>query len=156
MNPFLTRLKIAQQDLIAACGGIERAAIICRYGKSTVGRWNDRKDPSLMPLGAVVVLEAECRDSIVSKVMLHAAEGAEGADRMEPEKSLNEVNQAFSEVMSAAAMLAATHAAGAADGDLTGTERQLNDRAAQKLESSVKTYRNLNVGLSGPRRVVGE
>lgn len=53
------RIKAAQRDLIAAAGGIERAADICSYGKSTVGRWSKIDQPEIMPADAVEALEAE-------------------------------------------------------------------------------------------------
>ena len=53
------RIKAAQRDLIAAAGGIERAADFCSYGKSTVGRWANIDAPEWMPLDAVDKLESE-------------------------------------------------------------------------------------------------
>lgn len=53
------RIKAAQRDLIDACGGIERSAEICGYGKSTVGRWRDIESPDWMKLDAVEKLETE-------------------------------------------------------------------------------------------------
>lgn len=53
------RLKAAQRDLIAAAGGIQRAAELCSYGKSTVGRWADIESREWMPLDAADKLEAE-------------------------------------------------------------------------------------------------
>jgi hypothetical protein len=53
------RIKAAQRDLIAAAGGIERAAEICSYGKSTVGRWSKIDLPEIMPPDAVEALETE-------------------------------------------------------------------------------------------------
>lgn len=53
------RLKAAQRDLVAAAGGIERAAEICSYGKSTVGRWAKIDSPEIMDPAAVEALEAE-------------------------------------------------------------------------------------------------
>ena len=53
------RIKAAQRDLIAAAGGIERAAEICSYGKSTVGRWSKIDSPEIMPPDAVERIESE-------------------------------------------------------------------------------------------------
>jgi hypothetical protein len=53
------RLKAAQRDLIAACGGIERAAEICSFSKSTVGRWAKIDQPEIMDPAAVDALETE-------------------------------------------------------------------------------------------------
>src|SRR5207237_799279 len=52
-------LKAKQRDLIAAAGGIERAATVCSYGKSTVGRWANSESSELMPLDAIFALEEE-------------------------------------------------------------------------------------------------
>ena len=51
------RLKAAQQELIAAAGGIMRAAEICGYSKSEVGRWNNEDAPDWMSLDAADKLE---------------------------------------------------------------------------------------------------
>lgn len=52
------RIKAAQQELIAACGGIMKTAELCSYSKSEVGRWNNEESPEWMPADAVDKLEA--------------------------------------------------------------------------------------------------
>ena len=71
-NARFFMLKAKQRDLIAACGGQIRAAGICHYGKSTVGRWADANSPELMPLDAVFALEEECGRFDVSEAIAAA------------------------------------------------------------------------------------
>lgn len=146
LNPFHIRLKIGQADLIARCGGIERSADISHYGKSTVGRWNDRDDPTLMPVAAIAALEAECGVPVVSQIMTEAAHGAKGADRM--------IGNAAEAVSAEAADLArlfgdalAKLVASAADGDISGTESEINTRALILARQKIDDLLNLHSGL---------
>ncbi|WP_180901964.1 hypothetical protein [Martelella soudanensis] len=62
-------LKSAQRDLIALARGIQAAAEISGYSKSEVGRWHNRSDPTLMPLAAVMRLEAETGQPIMTAAL---------------------------------------------------------------------------------------
>ncbi len=64
----LARIKAAQQELIGLSGGIDGALATMgdRAGRSTIGRWNNQDDPTLMPLEAVVRLEAATGSSAVT------------------------------------------------------------------------------------------
>ncbi|WP_024900292.1 hypothetical protein [Brucella rhizosphaerae] len=68
-DTWFYRLKGAQRTLIARCGGIEQAALIASYGKTTVGRWNVQTAPEMMTLPALILLEAYCGEPVVSTVV---------------------------------------------------------------------------------------
>lgn len=56
----IARIKSAQDQLIAYCGGIDSTVELLdgKFGRSTVGRWKDLGDGTLMPLAAVMALES--------------------------------------------------------------------------------------------------
>lgn len=58
-NRWNLRLLAAQRDLVEACGGIARVVERTGYSKSQVGRWNGGLERDLMPLAAVLMLEAD-------------------------------------------------------------------------------------------------
>jgi len=138
-NRTLFRLKAAQRDLISACGGIERAAEICAYSKSTVGRWN-ADGPELMPLDAVMALEAECGRAEVTLAMagLHGLRLAG-----EPEAAgVNECLMArHADTVTRAAELMTEGALAFSDAKVTPAEAARMDRAASALAAAVEEYR---------------
>lgn len=136
INPFHIRLKIHQAELIDRCGGIERAAGICHYGKSTVGRWNDRDDPTLMPIAAIAALEADCGVSVVSTVMLEAAKRVSGADRMIGNPA-EIISLEAAELMRRAGDAASKLFGSVADGDISSTESEINTRALVSVRQKI-------------------
>jgi hypothetical protein len=87
-NAWFHQLKAANRMLIKKNGGIEAAAEITSLSKSQIGRFHSDSDTELLPIPAVLKLEAECGDPLVTRVMAslhgckltdpqeHAAEGA--------------------------------------------------------------------------------
>lgn len=139
-NRTLFRLKAAQRDLIAACGGIERAAEICAYGKSTVGRWNNQDSAELMPLDAVDALEAECGRAEVTLALA----GLRGL-RLSGEPAVSGANDCLmtrhAETVTRAAELMGEGAAAFSDARVTPAEAARMDRAASALAAAVEDYR---------------
>lgn len=87
-NAWFYQLKAANRLLIKKNGGIEAAAETCSLSKSQIGRCNNDGDTELLPIPAVLRLEAECGDPCITRVMagLHgcklsdpAAKNEEGA-----------------------------------------------------------------------------
>ncbi len=68
-NAWFYQLKAANRLLIKKNGGIEAAAAACSLSKSQVGRCNNDADTELLPIPAVLRLEAECGDPCVTRVM---------------------------------------------------------------------------------------
>ena len=130
------RIKSAQRDLIARCGGIERSAEITSFGKSNVGRWNSPTDPDLMPLNAVLALEADAGVALVTSVMA----GLNGRRLLEPDSEGAGPGVVFSrhaEAVRAAGDLMAAGAQAFADGVLTPAEMSILDKAAGQVESAL-------------------
>lgn len=82
-NAWFHKLKAANRLLIKKNGGIEDAAEICSLSKSQVGRCHADSDTELLPLPAVLRLEAECGDPCVTRVMA----GLHGCKLSDPEKN---------------------------------------------------------------------
>ena len=142
----ILRLKSAQNQIIAACGGIDDVTEIISMGRSTVGRWNDLGDPTLMPLTAILALEAHCGQPIVTAAL------AELNGRRLADPDAQTVNQAgimtrHAEAIINAGELMSTGAAAFADGKVTPNEAVSMDRAAATLERGLAEYRKALAGI---------
>ncbi|TPI39288.1 hypothetical protein FJW07_13995 [Mesorhizobium sp. B3-1-9] len=151
------RIKSAQNQLIAACGGLDDSADISHFGRSTVGRWADLGDPTLMPLGALLALEAHCGHPIVTAAL------AEVNNRRLAEPEAEAVSQGnvmarHADAIIHAGELMAAGAAAFADGKVTPNEAVTIDRAAAQLERGLSEYRKALAGVraAGGLKVVGE
>lgn len=148
-------LKARQRDLIAAAGGIERAASICSYSKSTVGRWNSPDSPEIMELPAIFALEEECGRFDMSEAIC-AARGRRFAE-VEQAAANGSVMAAHAEAVVAMGELMSEGAIAFADGRLTPAEGAQIDRAAAKLAEATADYRKVLAAArgAGGQKVVG-
>ncbi|GAB5505815.1 MAG: hypothetical protein Rhirs2KO_09780 [Rhizobiaceae bacterium] len=144
----ILRIKAAQNQLIAACGGIDGAvdALEGKFGRSTVGRWNDLGDPTLMPLTAVLDLQAHTNQPMIASALAELC----GRRLADPDGAI--VKQASAMAQHAEAIMHAGElmAAGAqafADGKVTPNEATAIDRAAGLLEQAVAAYRKTLAGI---------
>lgn len=139
---MLMRLKGAQTDLIAAVGGIERAARISSMATSTVGRWNSPNETALMPLTAVIALEKAARFPWVSRV-LAGENGWTIAERDPVEGSIASICEKSLLANRSAADLAIAIAQAAGDGNVTATEATICDKAAARCEAELAEIRKM-------------
>lgn len=95
-DAWFHRMKSAQRDLIKLAGGIERAAEITSFAKSSVGRWNNAGDAELMPPQAVYALEAECGVPVFTAAMA-ALHGRRLSDPDEHARKAGDVLQRYAE-----------------------------------------------------------
>ncbi|MBB3608640.1 hypothetical protein [Rhizobium sp. BK602] len=161
MDAFLYRIKAAQRDLIARCGGIIRVAELVSASKSEVGRWNNGADPDVMPVGAIVVLERDCGYALVTNVLAEA-NGRRLTDPEEERQAGQGILTALSEIHRQTGEL--TNAVGSAisDGIVTSTEGTTIDRIAASLEIATSNLRaaaaviKAQGGAKAGLRVVGE
>lgn len=130
---FAVRLNAAQYDLIKDCAGVERAARICGYGESTVGRWYDRNKPDVMPLMAVVALEADCGKPHVTEI-LASVTGRRLTDPENPPETGADLLVAHAHVVNSQAALGMAVAEAASDGQITPAEAAAMDREAAGLD----------------------
>ena len=112
----ILRIKAAQHQLIALCGGIDDCVEVGNFGRSTVGRWYDLGDPTLMPLNAVIALEAHCGQPIVTAALAEingrrlAAPDGEAASQISVMNHHAEAIVHAGELMSAGAAVYSTRA----------------------------------------------
>jgi len=139
-DAWMYRVKAAQRDLIEACGGIKRVEDRFNYGKSTVGRWNDGNDPTLMPLGAIVALQNDCGSPHVTSAL--AEIGGRRLNDPETERKADiSMMMAHAELMRQSAELANAMAMAIADGVVTHSEATAVDRIAASLERAASDLR---------------
>lgn len=153
-SAWFYRLKAAQRDLIERCGGIVRAGEKCSASKSEAGRWNNDGYPDLMPLAAVLQLEADCRMPLVTSVMAEL-NGRRLADPHTFEAANATVMAAHAEVMVRAGELMAKGAMAFADGRLTPSEIAGMDRDAAALEQAAAELRRATAAARGGLSLVG-
>ncbi|MBD8556880.1 hypothetical protein IFT84_20430 [Rhizobium sp. CFBP 8762] len=68
-DAWFHQLKAANRQLIKKNGGIEPSAELTSLSKSQIGRCNSSNDTELLPIPAVLRLEMECEDPVVTRVM---------------------------------------------------------------------------------------
>ncbi|TAM96256.1 MAG: hypothetical protein EPN45_21195, partial [Rhizobiaceae bacterium] len=120
-------LKAKQRDLIAAAGGIERAASICSYSKSTVGRRANGETPEIMPIDAVFALEEETGRFDMSEAIA-AARGRRFADDEAEGLANSTILSAHADAVVRMGELMTEGALAFADGTLTPAENKQIDR----------------------------
>lgn len=161
MDAFLFRVKAAQRDLIERCGGIARVEKIGSFSKSQVGRWNNPNDPDLMPIGAVVSLERDCGQALVTSVMAEANTRRLTDPDVERAQEVCLIRN-HAELMRQSAELAHTVAMAISDGQVSPSEASAIDRVAAGLEKAASDLRagcaviKVRGGQSSQLRVVGE
>lgn len=132
------RLKAGQADLIALCGGIERAAEVCKFSTTTVGRWNNRDDPTLMPISALLDLQEECGHRVMTEVL--ASLGGCKLTRPAVERA-PELAQQLAGVVHASGEMISTIVTSLADGKVTPAEAAESDRRLATLEKLISLAR---------------
>lgn len=139
-DAWFYRIKAAQRDLVKIAGGIERVVEITSTSKSHVGRWNNPADPDLMPLNAVMMLEAETGQPLVTSVMA----SVNGRRLSDPDGGGGEDHALIARFGSAARQageLISTGMRAMADGRVTDAEKAEIDREAGKLERDLSKLR---------------
>ncbi|KPF47112.1 hypothetical protein [Rhizobium sp. AAP43] len=155
------RLKAAQRDLIARCGGIARCVELTSFSQSQVGRWNNPNDPELMPLGAIVVLEGDCRHPLVTAVLADNSGRRLTVPDVEFQQEIG-VLTSHAEVMRQSAEISHTLAQVISDGRVTPSEAQTLDRPAAAMEASLSKFRMSLAGIkarggeAASLRIVGD
>lgn len=149
----ILRIKAAQNQLIAVCGGIDDAveSLSGTFGRSTVGRWHDLGDPTLMPLQAVMTLEASCGQPIVTAALAEL-NGHRLAGREPGLVAAGEVMRHHTETVMRMLDAMRADAEAFADGKLTPREAGDVDRALGALENELSEYR---LALAGVRAAGG-
>lgn len=143
---WMYRVKAAQRDLVEACGTVRRIEERFSFGKSTVGRWTNGADPTLMPIEAVVALESECGIPYVTSVLaeLH---GRRLSDPNEDAAGSGCVMSSHAELLRGAAELTTGLAVAIADGKVTPAEAASIDKVASKMQDAMADMRSALAGI---------
>ena len=133
------------QDLIDRAGGIDRAAEMCGYSRSAVGRWNCRSDQDLMPLAVVIVLEAETGMPLVTRAMC----GLNGLECTAAPSGEGHVMGAYVALTASVAALNSEMASAMADGVLTAGKQTKVDEKASDVAQHNEALRQSVAALGG-------
>lgn len=134
------RIKAATRDLVKACGGIERAGEIAHAGKSTVSRWQHAGEEDIIPLPAVLALEADCDRPYVTRIMADL----NGRGLTDPEAVADvagSLTTHHNEVMRQFADLTTSVVSATADGVVSPAEAEIVDRDAAAMERALADLR---------------
>ncbi len=134
------RLKSATRDLVKVCGGVVRAGEIAGYSKTEVGRWQSATDTDVIPIPAVLALEADSGRAFVTAVMAELNErrlGEPGADARE----VANLTRAHAEVARAIGEASIQLAIAQEDGVVSPGEAETIDRAYSEVDRCLGTAR---------------
>lgn len=134
------RIKAAQRDLIKLCGGLDRCVEITSISRSHLGRMQNAADAEIMPIAAVLALEADCGQALITSVMA----GMNGRRLTDPEeeKAISAcVMSTYAGMKREGAELDIEMALGMADGNLSPAELTRADRVAAKLQEKLTDFR---------------
>jgi hypothetical protein len=149
-DAWFHRLKSATRDLVQACGGVVRSGELAHVSKTEASRWQTATDNSLIPLTAVLALEADCGVPFITTVMaelngrrLSDPDAAEGA-------AVASVIKDHAQVMQTSAELHSSVADAFSDGVFTPAEAEIADRrAAESIEKLNQFRRTLATVKAG-------
>lgn len=153
-DAWFHRVKAATRDLVSRCGGVARTGTLAQVSKTEVSRWQTPSDPSIVPLSAVLVLEADCGSPLVTTVMAEL-NGRRLTEGDVDGGSASRIIERHAEMIRAVAEVMITAAAAFSDGRVTPAEAELLDRAAGDLSRALDTWRGDIAAAKGPRIVAG-
>lgn len=139
------RLKAAQQELVALCGGIVRAADICGYSKTVVGRWADEDSTELMNPIAVDKLESAVGKKVWTVAWVESR-GLKLSTEDDAEARLACLTTEMAGLVGDFGAVMAEWAATAADGRATPTEAMRVRRTLAELKERISSIES---GLAG-------
>ena len=142
-------IKHAQNELVKACGGIDSAKLLCSYGRSTIGRWADVGDPSLMPLSVIRTNQYKAASALPQKscglpvvtAALAALDNRTLSDPVETSGTSQNVLTAIAETFVAVGALNISYGEALADGKVTLNELSDLDRRLAHLVQSAMSAR---------------
>lgn len=151
------RLKAATRDLVDLCGGGDRSARLAGVSAGQVSRWKGGDYPDLIPLSAVMALEADCGDAPVSAVMAGATGRALTGPAGGEDDGAAGLLGLQARVIEQAGRLVGEFARATADGRVTPAEAEMMDRGAAEIDRTVAAFREALAGVKAGRvRLVGE
>lgn len=141
MDASFYRLKAATRDLVKIAGGVDRAGETAGYSKSEVSRWQSASESAVIPLLAVLRLEAECGVAPVTAVMAEAG-GRRLVDGSGEAGRAGSLVQHHAEVVKTMATVMSVTAEALADGEVSRGEAERIDRASGEHEAALRVFRD--------------
>lgn len=134
-------IKHAQKELIALCGGADTVTTIITVGRTTVYRWADTGDPTLMPGSAFLPLQRRCKMPVVT--MAYASlENRLLTDPQECDGTSQCIYTAMADTMVACGALNSTYGSALADGKITLNElSEIDEKLAHLIQRATETRR---------------
>lgn len=160
-NAWFHRLKAANRMLIKLNGGIEASAELASISSSQIGRCNSTTNTELLPITAVIRLEAECGDPVVTRAMaeLHECTLVNPKDKPADGRCVMRDN---GELQRLNGELQIGLAAATADMVITPTEAMVSLRNVEALERKIPDLKTsltqiiAKGGMAAGLRVVGD
>lgn len=140
----LTDHKRLSRNLVAACGGYEKAAEACRVSVSKLHGYGDKNSPSFMPADVISDLECEAREPIYSKALI--------AGFHEDHSVVDDLKEATCSVSEETVDLQRAVRAAMADGRLTASEQ---DDLIGSMERIIKDITKLRDTVRTAREPAG-
>ncbi len=135
----LIRIKAATRDLVRLCGGLSRAGELLGVSEQTVSRYQLPTHPEVIPLSAVLILEADAGLAPVTRAMAQA----NGRDLAEGDGAARRGRMPDAAAQTTAIRPRRDGIAEAfADGRVSPTEAELLDRQVGELEAAVGRMRS--------------
>lgn len=128
-------LKRGTRLLAKACGGNDAAGDICGRSGETVRRWADPAVPETIPAYFVALLEAECGQPVVTRMLAEMAGQSLRPQKGEPVDGC--MASAHAEAMIAQARLTQVVVAAKSDGIITKNEADAIARAGVEAQARV-------------------
>jgi len=140
-DAWFHRVKAATRDLVKTCGGVVRAGEIACVSKTEISRWQNAADEGIVPLPAMLALEAECGLPIVTTVLADLS-GRRLAHQPESTSEASTVTGRYADVIRATAAMMAVGATTMADSKVTAAGAELLDRSASEVERCLAPLRH--------------
>lgn len=119
-DAWFWRVKAAQRDLIARCGGVRRAAEIAGCSPSWIGKCNSPEEDGFLSMTQKRALETDAQFPVVSKVEVEAQGWS--LHQMEAAPAAADLHGSTARVIVEASDVMRVYAEAAKDGKLTPTE----------------------------------
>lgn len=141
------RIKAATRDLVAACGGVARAAALANMSRTEASRWQLTHEPIIISVAGIVALEADCGVPYVTRQLAEIS-GSTLTETIAPDP-VRQVPTEHAHVLREVADLMETTADALEDGRLSPSEAETIDREASELERQLHRLRQALAAVKG-------